>query len=204
MSKIKNYKSTKRRLYKKAQVEAQFNWIFILIAGGLILAFFSYVVIKQKAASEIKLAGKITKQLNTVLTGAKVSSGATELIPISKADIRFSCNDYYIGAASQRLGNRVVFAPEFINSDKIITWALDWNLPFKVNTFLYLTSPLTRYIVIGDSSTILTKINNSLPDTLNKDYFVDASDPNIVDEDDEYVRFIYVTPSPPSHFRRQY
>ncbi|MBT7903482.1 hypothetical protein HN587_06485 [Candidatus Woesearchaeota archaeon] len=203
MAKIKKYKIGKK-LNKKAQVETQFNWIFILVAGGVILAFFTYVVIKQKANSEIKLSGKIAQQLNTILTGAKVSSGATEIIPMPDVEIRFSCNDYYIGQASQRLGNRVVYAPRFITGRKLITWTLDWNLPFKINTILYLSSPYTRFVVIGNSNNdIVKELNKTLPDTINLDFYETDSDPNLINEQDDHTRFIYVTelspgPVPPS------
>ena len=99
------------RRSRKAQVETQFNWIFILIVGAIILAFFTYIVIKQKAASDAKIAGKISQQLNTILVGAKVSSGTVQDIPTPEVSIHFTCNDYYIGPASQRLGNLIVFAP---------------------------------------------------------------------------------------------
>lgn len=190
---------------KKAQEqEAQLNWVFVLVVGALILAFFGFIVIKQKAASDAKFSGKVSQQLNTLLVGAKVSSGTVQEIDTPDLSIRFSCNDYYLGPASQRLGNRVVFAPEFLEGNKLITWALDWSAPFKVSTFLYMTTPYTQYIVVDDDRS--QNFFNSLPDKLNKkaatyEQFIQDT---VVSEDDTAVRFIFMNPdeggySPASH-----
>ncbi|HII71286.1 TPA: hypothetical protein HA265_00860, partial [Candidatus Woesearchaeota archaeon] len=180
---------------RRAQVESQFNWIFILIVGALILGFFAYIVIKQKTASEAKFAGTVTKQLNTILVGAKVSSGAEQEIPTPEVSIQFSCTDYFIGPASQRLGNRIVFAPTFIKGNRLQTWTLDWNVPFKVTSFLYLTAPTIRYYIIGpsieDEKTL--QFYDSLPKKMNKQFRTldEYSSGDILYENDEYVRFIF-------------
>lgn len=185
-----------RRIVKgrKAQVqETQLNWIFILIVGVVILGFFTFIVMKQKTASEAKFSGKVSQQINTILVGAKVSSGTAQVIPTPDLEIRFTCNDYYIGPASQRLGNRVVFAPEYLDGDELITWALDWAVPFKVSTFLYMTTPFIKYIVVGDGATA-QKIYDTLPDKLNKVNVSYADYMGLADANDKHVRFIFVEP----------
>ncbi len=180
---------------RKAQgAESQFNWIFVLIVGVLILTFFGYIILKQKTASEAKFSGTVTKQLNTILVGAKVSSGTVQEIPTPEVSIRFSCTDYYIGPASQRLGTRVIFAPEYLDElSSIITWTLDWNNPFKVTSFLYLTSPKIRYYVIGPDNEKTNKFYKSLPDKLNKKQFTpeELNSNAVLFENDKAVRFIF-------------
>jgi hypothetical protein len=188
----------RRMMGKRSQAETQLHWIFILIVGALILSFFIFIVVKQKAASEAKFSGKVAQQLNTILVGAKVSSGTVQDIPTPEVSIRFTCNDYYIGPASQRLGNKVVFAPEYVEGTRITTWTLDWNVPFKVASFLYITSPLVRYVVVAQSETdsSATKILSALPAKMNKDAkvisFSDYAD--VKDDGDRYIRFIFVNP----------
>jgi hypothetical protein len=190
-------------LGKKAQEESQLNWIFILIAGAVILGFFVFLVMKQRTASEAKLSGKLSQQLNTILVGAKASSGTVQEIPTPELSIRFTCNDYYIGPASQRLGNRVVFAPTYVEGEKIVTWTLDWNVPFKVTSFLYITSPLVRYVVVGDSDSAGT-VWSSLPSKINKGSgafsFGDYQSGKVKEEGDKYVRFIFVVDRPATSY----
>ncbi|MBN1544051.1 hypothetical protein JW898_01160 [Candidatus Woesearchaeota archaeon] len=197
MGRCKKFRFPGRRLGKRAQeAESQLNWIFILIVGAVILAFFTFIVIKQRSASEAKFAGKVSQQLNTILVGAKVSSGTVQEIPTPDLEIRFTCNDYYIGPASQRLGNRILFAPGNIEGDRIITWTLDWNVPFKVTSFLYMTTPYVRYVVIGQSADDgeVKGIFDSLPQKLNKRmYSIGDYNAGLVrDEGDRFVRFIFV------------
>ncbi len=171
--KTKRYKRP-HKLGKKAQAaETQFNWIFILIVGAVILGFFVFIVIKQKGASEAKFAGKVSQQLDTILVGAKVSSGAFQEIPTPEVTIEFGCDDYFIGPASQRLGNRIVFAPAIVEGRSIQTWTLDWNVPFKVTSFLYITAPTIRYYVIVKQidDKAATEFYESLPAKLNKQIF---------------------------------
>jgi hypothetical protein len=185
-----------RRRCRKAQAETQLNWIFILIAGAVILAFFAFIVVKQRAASEAKFSGKVSQQLNTILVGAKVSSGTVQEISTPDLSIRFTCNDYYIGPASQRLGNKMVFAPEYIEGDRLITWTLDWNVPFKISSFLYMTAPTVRYYLIGKNidDPSVKSIFDALPQKLNKRVasINDYNDGKVVSENDPYVRFIFV------------
>ncbi|NQU78343.1 hypothetical protein HQ545_01095 [Candidatus Woesearchaeota archaeon] len=179
---------------RKAQAESQLNWIFILIVGAVILAFFTLIVVKQRGAAEAKFAGKVSQQLNTILVGAKVASGSVQIIPTPDVSIRFTCNDYYIGPASQRLGNRVMFAPEFIEGNKLITWTLDWNVPFKSTSFLYLTSPFVRYYIVGRDVTdpAAMSLFDSVPNQLNK-RLISLSDFELVrDDGDKNLRFIFV------------
>jgi len=177
---------------RKAQADTQLNWIFIMIVGAIIMAFFIFIVMKQRAASEAKFSGKVAQQLNTILVGAKVSSGTVQEIPTPEISVRFTCNDYYVGASSQRLGNRVVFAPEYLDGNRMITWTLDWNVPFKVTSFLYITSPFIRYIVVGDDD-FAKELFASLPQKLNKKMFSTGDYPAAIrNEGDKAVRFIFV------------
>lgn len=176
---------------RRAQAETQLNWIFILVVGAVILAFFAFIVVKQRSASEAKFSGKVSQQLNTILVGAKVSSGTVQEIPTPDLSIRFTCNDYYIGPASQRLGNRVVFAPEYLEGDRLITWTLDWNVPFRITSFLYMTSPYVRYVVVGDSDGA-GGLFRALPPKLNKVQVSPSEYPALRDEGDPKVRFVFV------------
>ena len=48
---------------------------------------------------------------------------------------------------------------------------MEWNVPFRVATFLYLTSPKIRYIVIGDiNNPFYQLINHSLPEEMNIEF----------------------------------
>ena len=59
---------------KSGQVQITFNWIYILIAGAVILLFFVGIVVKQKVVSEERLATDVVDILDSIFTAAGVSS----------------------------------------------------------------------------------------------------------------------------------
>ena len=78
---------------KKGVIEIQFNWIFILVAGALILILFVVIVQRQGSVSNQSRDIDIRSKLGTILTGAKQSTDTTFVIDIpSKTEIDFGCN----------------------------------------------------------------------------------------------------------------
>ena len=153
---------------KKGVIEVQFNWIFTLIVGALILALFSSIIIKQKSSSENTISATLLTNLETILVGAKISTGTINVIDMPKTNIEFSCNQYSQGNAQKQIRDKVIFSPNLLKGKQLITWALEWKVPFKITNFLYVTSPEVRYILIGTDSTFKI-INSTIPNEINKE-----------------------------------
>ena len=56
-------------LKKKAIMETQFVWIFILVVGAVILIFFVGVSKSQRESSEVKSSGVFSKEFDAILSG---------------------------------------------------------------------------------------------------------------------------------------
>jgi len=152
---------------KKAVIEVQFNWIFILIIGAIILLFFFGIVRQQKEVSEKKISITVKRDIRAILTGAGVSTGTASLIEVPKTQIDFDCEGYSIQKTSP-IKPVVSFSPDSMYDIKLILWALDWNIGFRVTNFLYITSPNTRYVLVFKSDdlqqhTFVDIINETLP-----------------------------------------
>jgi len=153
---------------KKGVISVQFNWVFILIAGVLILLFFGSLVLNLKKNSDITIANTIITNIQTIITGAEVSVRTINPITIPDKEIKFSCDKIFVGDINGDITkNKIVFAPEVIKRRTLLTWALDWNMPYHVSNFLYLTTPNYKYIFInsGDAQ----ELYNSLPTGITKD-----------------------------------
>jgi hypothetical protein len=144
--------------HKKAQIEVTVNWVYILIAGGVILLFFIGIVVKQKAASEEAIAVDVIRVMENIFVGAGVSEKTKNFIDtsgISEFTLYFDCFDgvgeYGIEGRSANIQNSIepIFSPKFIKSSQLITWSLPYKLPFKVIDFLYITSPNSIYYLSG-------------------------------------------------------
>ncbi|MFC1728428.1 hypothetical protein ACFLZ7_03120 [Nanoarchaeota archaeon] len=140
---------------KKAQVEVQFNWIFVLIVGVILLAFFIMVVNKQRGAAETVLSADVLSELDKVIAGVTVSSGTTFLIEMPDVPIVYECGEGCAcsiaiegsGAQDIPIRNNPVFAPDRLRGQKIVMWSQEFNAPFRATNFFYMTSPQERYLV---------------------------------------------------------
>ena len=178
---------------KKAVIELQFNWIFILIAGAVILFFFVRIVTEQKKASDNQISSEILVDLETILTGAKVSTGTVNIVSMPNTEVRFDCDAYHVGNLKIDIKDKVVFSTDVIKGRKLITWALDWSVPFTVTNFLYLTHPEVRYIIVG-GSTFADDIYSLLPSDqeIDKEQKTSTNIGSVVDENNYRVKFVFV------------
>ncbi len=183
---------------KKAAIEVQFNWIFIIIAGALILLFFISIVTKQKAISDTRISSTILVDLETILTGAKVSTGTVNLIKIPSSEIRFECNNYRIKDVNIPVRDKIIFSPDILKGVNLITWALDWNMPYWITNFLYVTSPEVRYIIVNDTGSDFaeTIYDSWLPEEIGKEFVNAGAD--VADKNNYRVKYVFVNQNPAS------
>src|SRR3990167_9224883 len=127
-------------LGKRGQIELTFNWVYILIAGTVILLFFVGLVARQKVVSEERLSGEVVEVMGSILAGAGVSEKTKNFIDASGlADytLYFQClegiSEFGIKDKPARMQNSIdpIFAPGEIQSSRIVTWSLPYTLPFK-------------------------------------------------------------------------
>lgn len=185
---------------KKAAIEIQFNWIFVLIVGATILVFFAGIITKQKELSSTRVATVVLNDLDAITVGAKVTKGTVQIIRTPDLEIKLDCADcacaFYIGAGSKPYNDKIMFTPDLIKGRDVLAWTLDWGVPYRITNLLYLTSPYLRYIIIG-SNALALEINSTMPEEMYKHYY--ASSPaagTILDENNYKVRLVYVDVNP--------
>jgi hypothetical protein len=184
---------------KKGVIEVQFNWIFVLIVGAVILAFFVSIVVKQKDLSSGRIGTKLATDLETITTGAEVSKGTAQLIKIPNTVIEFQSPDcvrsYSIGGWNKMYREKLMFAPSRIEGRDLLAWTLDWSLPYRVTNFLFLTSPYMRYIIVANAGDELAKrVNRTLPTEMYRDF---TEDPNTINNQNNYmVRLVFFSNDP--------
>lgn len=155
---------------KKAQIELTFNWVYILIAGTVILLFFVGLVARQKQVSEEKLSGEVVEVMSSILAGAGVSEKTKNFIDASGlADytLYFQCLDgvgeFGIKDRPARTQNSIdpIFAPKEVRSSRIVTWSLPYTMPFKVMDFLFIIPSNVKYYVMGNDADFVNEFLNS-------------------------------------------
>jgi hypothetical protein len=183
---------------KKSQISIQFNWIFILIAGTLILIFFIGVVYKIRASSKESLACNVLSELEAIITGASVSTGTSNSIDTPDvAEIEFVCDkdgfsQFNIKGSGCKKDTPIepIFAPSLIKGKKLITWALEFSAPFKVDNFLFLTHPQVKYVFVGND---VKQYYEELPAEINKQWIENTNSQeftNLKTESNYKIKFI--------------
>jgi len=161
----------------KKGFEMQFHWIFILIAGAIILAFFFSLVQKQRDLSQEKLSITLATDMEAVFSGAIESKGTAQPLVIPRTGIAFSCSkacecNFYIGEKATEFRDKIIFAPGLISDQDAIAWAQEFKMPFRVTNFLYLTNPNIKYYLVYDSAVqdsakLYRQMSSELPPGLN-------------------------------------
>ncbi len=195
----------------KGQFEVQFNWVFVLIAGAVILAFFFSIVLKQRAISEQRLELTLAGELDAITTSASVAKGAAQRISLPKAGLDFTCSDecsctFSVGSVTKDYRDKLIFAPSHIEGDTVVFWSLDWQIPFRATNLLFVTNDRIKYFFVHDDSAeseqLVGKVKALLPEQANS-AFVTLSDvdcrtnPNCI-KNENYIRvkFVFLNTDP--------
>ncbi|MBI4210921.1 MAG: hypothetical protein HY544_05475 [Candidatus Diapherotrites archaeon] len=148
----------------------QVNWIYVLIAGGVILLFFAGVAIKQREAAKKSLAEDSLKVVDSL---TYQPSGSSQMIDFPNLEMKLACSkgltSISIGGAQQLRPLMPVFGSSTIKSDELLTLTKQWQAPFRVADFVFLTSKDTRYIVAFSSTDAMSfalkeRIMKTLPE----------------------------------------
>lgn len=141
----------------KKAFELQFHWIFIMIAGALILAFFFTIAQKQRSISEDKLALTLASDIENIFIGAIASKGTAQGLPVPPQGIDFECKEgcncfFSIEGKPRSFGDKVMFAPGSIEGARMVVWAEEWKQPYRVTNFLFVSDPGAKYYFVYNPS----------------------------------------------------
>lgn len=188
---------------RRGAIEIQFNWVFVIIVGSLILLFFVSIVKSTQKSSDQSLHVDIQEDLRNIISQSQVDVGTTRTIRIPKMEFEFKCGEMGIKKSSSaplNLPYNTIFSPDLIKGREMIAYSKYWNMPYPAEYFLYLTSKQVRYNFVNSSTctalcqTFLSSILNSLPANLTYQVVVEADD---VTENNYYKeRFVFINESP--------
>lgn len=163
----------------KAQLSMTFHWIYVFLAGGVILFFFIMIASRQKVSSEEQLSVVLAQKLDAIFTGAAQTKQTFEVIELPTLDIYFYCEDdaasYSIGESGSPRSVPVqpIFAPyKVLAEPRMHVWSLPFRMPFQVINLLMVDAPtITTFLVydISDlaSERMLDIIQEELPAQFN-------------------------------------
>jgi hypothetical protein len=139
---------------KKAQIHMQFNWIFVIIVGAILIAFFFSAIKSGAKSSEQKISVSLAKHFDTILFTTGQTPGTLKMYDTPQVSLTFTCDDeeglynYKVGDLKVRdTKYDIIFAPKELTGKSIITWTQKWKVPFSVGTFMYVTNKRHLFII---------------------------------------------------------
>ncbi|MDD5133697.1 MAG: hypothetical protein PHD81_00945 [Candidatus Nanoarchaeia archaeon] len=152
--------------YKKSQ--SQFNWVFIILAGMVILAFFTNFTVKyidlQNKKDNAKIVASIDNQLLSLQQSSSELQADIENMP---TNYKFGCDNIEVGNFIPRqLNDKFVFGPKSVDTDLLIVYLRSWNYPFKITNFFYMSDKQPYYLIYNSDSERFVK-DLDLPNRMN-------------------------------------
>jgi len=135
-------------MHKKG-VAITFNWILVLVAGGLILGFLVWFAFSQVRVDDTRQGIEAAVNIDFSLDALLATEEATRPIALSRsATLAFSCEDIIVNGQF-RSTDKIVFAPiTFTNDFFVSTRTLEF--PFKIDNLFYATNDRVRFFIANN------------------------------------------------------
>jgi len=140
----------------KGMTTVVLNWIFVTIAGAVILLFFFNIISTSGAIKEKEQSSELLGAIHTVLVSKSTAEDTSSILRLSKA-VSFSCDmdscNSRIGCTSfitiddfqADISIQPIFSPGRINTRNSYVFTKSFDVPFKVLNFLYIAKPGDKF-----------------------------------------------------------
>ena len=141
-------------MMKKGLTPGVFNWIFVMLAGAVILLFFIKIIGVQTAITEREIGATVLSDTQTILSGRATSEDTQAIIKIPDKPFEFVCQepcnlqtgcDSWFGIPGGELQIQTplqpIFSPRNIETAELYAFVIGWNVPFHTSNFLMLAQP---------------------------------------------------------------
>ena len=164
------------------RAQSEFNWMFVIVAGVIILAFFVNFAFKYKSFQDEKLSIELLINLDNSLSTLQASPYSTfDTISLPR-DLEITCNNLQI--ANKKYPNeKIIFSPKNLK-DKIYIYYKQFNFPFKIENFYYIISSKDKFYLVYNINDAISRefaesLINNLPDKFKQNVnLVSSKQPN--------------------------
>jgi len=154
---------------KKSQVEAQFNWLYVLIIGGAIFAFLVFFGFRIKSAADVGYCNDLTFTLKDNIVNANYQSNYFSTIKIKpNSEINYDGLSLFCkGSDGASMDNYILFAQDQViydgNIKDMTVFTLSYEKPFFISNINYMVDSNYKYV-----------LPDTLYDSLIKDFLIDT------------------------------
>ena len=160
----------------------QFNWLFVLIAGVVILGFFFSLITERTVKQDEEEKTKSTQELEELLRVSSAADQTQKTMLFDKkvtfqssydADTDTSYSAYSVEGSpyNARYDYQTIFSPPVLDGQRLIILNKDFNTGFRIISLTYITNQDVEYVfLINDleAQSLLSLIYNSMPGNTTK------------------------------------
>jgi len=170
---MKKARDKKIMFRNKKGIEVQFNWIFILVVGALVIFLFSRMILMQKQSSEASVAVMLRSKFQSFMVSSITNEDLSSEVNFQTNEMSFGCDGFSVaGRKTAPVDVGVSFAQKLISTESgnLVVRTQVWSMPFKISNFIYITSPEVMYIFVdnGEDKELLNEIYAKMPEKMSK------------------------------------
>ena len=156
------------------KAQSELNWVFILVAGAIILGFFTGFAFKYKSLQEEKLSIELLTKLDNSLTSLQSSPYNTITEINLPKDIEVRCNEIKIDKEKFKTNN-LIFSQNKLRN-KMLIYYKPFKAPFKIADFYFIIDGTKNNVYPKDQNSriYLENLKENLPEKFKENF-------NIVD-----------------------
>lgn len=185
---------------KKGQVEISFNWVFVIIVGGIFLLFFVLIGNNLTKDATDTTDIKVAQRLKTVLSASERNDGSATIQDKKISfETKFFCEEgtLFYGVKDSNvdptiLSSNTIYVPEIIGDSKLISWSKTYSAPYKITSTLMLSDEKTMYI-FEEGDALTEQLYEEFPKEFNKQLVDIDAMTNLKDEGLRKYIFILAT-----------
>ncbi len=181
----------------KGQVEISFNWIFVLIAGGLILFFFITFIVNQREASMEELGRRVQDRFDSIFTIIQQTPDSVQSFDHIATELEFMCEEgvqsYMVRGSSAVtfIDSQIIFSPRYIGDSRLVAWTRNFRGPYPVTPVLYLSDDRNMFYFIDDGENgFVRDLFNRFPDAFQKE-LIREDNPGLEDKGYDFYTIIF-------------
>lgn len=134
---------------QKRGLAIQFNFIFVIVAGAIILSFFTGFAFRYKDLQEDRNEIEVLKTFDNALYALQSSSLLTTKEANLPTRVEFDCDNIIVNDKKLKT-SKYIFAPTSLGKNTLI-WYNPWKFPFRIADFYYIIPKTQKFYLVYDS-----------------------------------------------------
>ena len=164
------------RLDNKKGQGIQFNWIYVVLAGAIILGFFSWFIVRYIDLQNTSLDAKVARNIDSNLLAIKGASQFKPVIDLGDSfAFDFSCDSLTVNTRhTQKIDDKIIFSSEHITKTRNLNvWTYGLDAGFFVDNLIYIIDPKQKYYLVYDKDKdFVQTLYDRMPNSLYNNIFI--------------------------------